>query len=334
MASTITGPVLTQDLQPAEQHLRPEVQACDRADSDARAHHRDRELRQHRQARRHRQHRRATSPVRRTASPTGFTPRRRASREILNVQHQRRATTPTRTPRRSIRQYQSSFTDAVPAADPLLAARRSRRTSRRRPRLDATFRDRVRHARPTRCDRSPPTAALAWLGPGARRLELTDRFTPELRSCTIGTANALPERGHHDPAARATAGAEATRFNYDLKAKDFLNQRLIAHYNAQCCGIAVEYQKFNFGTRARHGRRPQGPPVQYLVHARRASARSRTSSAHSADSRHDEHARASTAKRPARASEAKRATRTERAGEAARERACRGVRGAKPLGKR
>ena len=29
-----------------------------------------------------------------------------------------------------------------------------------------------------------------------------------------------------------------------------LNQRFIAHYNSQCCGIAVEYQKFNFGTRA------------------------------------------------------------------------------------
>jgi LPS-assembly protein len=39
-------------------------------------------------------------------------------------------------------------------------------------------------------------------------------------------------------------------FNYDLKAKDFLNQRIIAHYNTQCCGLAIEYQKFNFGTRA------------------------------------------------------------------------------------
>src|SRR4051812_18732662 len=39
-------------------------------------------------------------------------------------------------------------------------------------------------------------------------------------------------------------------FNYDMKNKDFLNQRLIAHYNTQCCGLAIEYQKFNFGTRA------------------------------------------------------------------------------------
>jgi LPS-assembly protein len=39
-------------------------------------------------------------------------------------------------------------------------------------------------------------------------------------------------------------------FNYDMKNKGFLNQRIIAHYNTQCCGIAVEYQKFNFGTRS------------------------------------------------------------------------------------
>jgi hypothetical protein len=36
-------------------------------------------------------------------------------------------------------------------------------------------------------------------------------------------------------------------FNYDVKATNFINQRIIAHYNTQCCGIAVEYQKFNFG---------------------------------------------------------------------------------------
>ena len=38
-------------------------------------------------------------------------------------------------------------------------------------------------------------------------------------------------------------------FNYDVKDSKFLNQAIIAHYNTQCCGIAVEYQKFNFGIR-------------------------------------------------------------------------------------
>ena len=40
-------------------------------------------------------------------------------------------------------------------------------------------------------------------------------------------------------------------FNFDMKTKDFINQRIIAHYNSQCCGIAVEYQKFNFGVRSK-----------------------------------------------------------------------------------
>jgi LPS-assembly protein len=39
-------------------------------------------------------------------------------------------------------------------------------------------------------------------------------------------------------------------FNYDLKNAAFVNQRLIASYNTQCCGVAVEYQRFNYGTAA------------------------------------------------------------------------------------
>jgi hypothetical protein len=39
-------------------------------------------------------------------------------------------------------------------------------------------------------------------------------------------------------------------FNFDMINKDFLNQSITAHYNTQCCGIAFEFQKFNFGTRA------------------------------------------------------------------------------------
>jgi hypothetical protein len=36
-------------------------------------------------------------------------------------------------------------------------------------------------------------------------------------------------------------------FNYDVKEQSFVNQRLIAGYNTQCCGLAFEYQKFNYG---------------------------------------------------------------------------------------
>ncbi|HYT73828.1 MAG TPA: hypothetical protein VEL79_03675 [Vicinamibacterales bacterium] len=39
-------------------------------------------------------------------------------------------------------------------------------------------------------------------------------------------------------------------FNFDVLKTSFINQTVIAHYNSQCCGIAVQYQKYNFGTRA------------------------------------------------------------------------------------
>jgi hypothetical protein len=39
-------------------------------------------------------------------------------------------------------------------------------------------------------------------------------------------------------------------FNLDIKTKEFRHQSIVGHYNSQCCGLAVEYQKFNFGTRA------------------------------------------------------------------------------------
>jgi hypothetical protein len=35
-------------------------------------------------------------------------------------------------------------------------------------------------------------------------------------------------------------------FNYDLRRDTFLQQRYSAYYNAQCCGIGVEYQTFNY----------------------------------------------------------------------------------------
>ena len=35
------------------------------------------------------------------------------------------------------------------------------------------------------------------------------------------------------------------QFNYDILRGRFLQQRLVAYYNAQCCGISFEYQSFN-----------------------------------------------------------------------------------------
>ncbi len=38
----------------------------------------------------------------------------------------------------------------------------------------------------------------------------------------------------------------AYRFNYDMLGGQFLQQRLLMYYNAQCCGVSAEYQSFNF----------------------------------------------------------------------------------------
>ena len=46
----------------------------------------------------------------------------------------------------------------------------------------------------------------------------------------------------------------AYQFNYDINRGRFLQQRVLAYYNAQCCGVSIEYQSFNFaglGTRVR-----------------------------------------------------------------------------------
>ena len=47
---------------------------------------------------------------------------------------------------------------------------------------------------------------------------------------------------------RANKYGGTYEFNYDIKRSGFLNQRLIAYYNAQCCGVGVEYQTVNIPT--------------------------------------------------------------------------------------
>jgi LPS-assembly protein len=75
-----------------------------------------------------------------------------------------------------------------------------------------------------------------------------NRFIPELGGSPSSASHYL----NASTVIRKPGNAFSTTyaFNLDLKTKDFLNQRIIAHYNSQCCGIAAEYQKFNFGTRA------------------------------------------------------------------------------------
>ena len=61
-----------------------------------------------------------------------------------------------------------------------------------------------------------------------------------------------PLRADHYLNAAATIRRPGNRiggtysFNYDLRRDTYLQQRYLAYYNAQCCGVAVEYQTFNF----------------------------------------------------------------------------------------
>jgi LPS-assembly protein len=70
------------------------------------------------------------------------------------------------------------------------------------------------------------------------------RFIPDLRGFEESGAT-------HFLNASANVRRTGSRFggfyalNYDLKRDAFLQQRWSAYYNAQCCGVAIEYQTFN-----------------------------------------------------------------------------------------
>ena len=57
------------------------------------------------------------------------------------------------------------------------------------------------------------------------------------------------------------------QFNYDVQLERMVQQRLRFYYNAQCCGIAIEYQTYNLanlGFRLRH-QQPQDRSVYFAV---------------------------------------------------------------------
>jgi LPS-assembly protein len=74
-----------------------------------------------------------------------------------------------------------------------------------------------------------------------------NRFIPELGGSPSSASHYLNASTVVRKPGNAFSGTYA--FNYDIKTNDFLNQRIMLHYNSQCCGIAAEFQKFNFGSR-------------------------------------------------------------------------------------
>ena len=71
------------------------------------------------------------------------------------------------------------------------------------------------------------------------------RFIPGLRSTRQASATHFLNASTNVRRMGNRIGG-AYSFNYDLKQDTFLQQRITAYYNAQCCGIAVEYQTFNY----------------------------------------------------------------------------------------
>ncbi len=79
-------------------------------------------------------------------------------------------------------------------------------------------------------------------------LRVTAGFSQRLTST-------LPTVPQHDNFVNGTATLKSPEnrvggsytFNYDIGRSAMLNSRIIAYYNAQCCGFAVEYQTYNFG---------------------------------------------------------------------------------------
>jgi len=74
-----------------------------------------------------------------------------------------------------------------------------------------------------------------------RRLipELPDFSNPALANHDINATTTVRKPGNH------LGGTYS--FNYDLRNANFRQQRIMVFYNAQCCGINVEYQTYNLG---------------------------------------------------------------------------------------
>ena len=149
----------------------------------------------------------------------------------------RRATTPTRTRRSVDPQLPEQRLQPTAAAEhfsPVVAAG-ARRAD------DGDRRDvphRVRHAGARAADARRPTAAstAAWVVASAGWSQR--RFIPDAAGSTTRERRPLPQRLDTIVRKPGNALGGIYAFNYDLQNNDFLQQRIIAYYNAQCCGIA------------------------------------------------------------------------------------------------
>ncbi len=86
-----------------------------------------------------------------------------------------------------------------------------------------------------------------WRSPAA---DVTSGWNRQASATTTPTGAVTEARNYLSTAAdfrllRNRVGGSVS-FNYDVKLTTLLNQRYVAFYNAQCCGVQFEYQAFNY----------------------------------------------------------------------------------------
>jgi LPS-assembly protein len=73
------------------------------------------------------------------------------------------------------------------------------------------------------------------------------RFVPDLPGFNIESAATQSLQSATSIRKPGNALGGTYTFSYDLQRHKYVNQRYVVYYNSQCCGIAAEYQTFNFG---------------------------------------------------------------------------------------
>jgi hypothetical protein len=133
--------------------------------------------------------------------------------------------------------YQSSFTGPPPSHFTPVAL-----TARGSPTVDTSIQFRTEYDTQFHYFKSFSASGSASVGTW---LQATGGWSQRRYSATSTdrdhTLNASAVLRFHDGRVGGTYA-----FDYDFSRDYFVQQRLVAYYNAQCCGIAAEYQVYNF----------------------------------------------------------------------------------------
>jgi LPS-assembly protein len=169
--------------------------------------------------------------------------KKQTSREILSATISQSYYTDARASQFD-RQYQSSYSagSAPSHYSPVMLQVRGAPTDRFQAELRTEF-DSTSHALRTLAANGSFSSS-SWLQTTAGWSQR--RFIPGLPDFTqAGSTNYLNAATNVRRMGGRVGGSYT--FNYDLKQKSFLQQRFTTYFNSQCCGVAIEYQNFNYG---------------------------------------------------------------------------------------